>query len=103
LDDYAKVLYQDQWKNSNPRGVAPGIMTNYTQDLLFSMERLSQNPYPLKAVLPTDDLPFELEDDLTNKIAGTTLEDLKTTGKLFYVDRKWRLSISHSAPRTRLT
>lgn len=76
--------------NTNPRGVAPGIMTNYTQDLLFSMERLSQNPYPLHLVKPGDKLPFEVADDLSTKISGATLQELQEKGDLFVVDRKWK-------------
>lgn len=67
-------------------------MTNYTLDLLFSMERLSQNPYPLRLVKPSEQLPFNVAKDLAFKIAGTSLEDLKISGKLFYVDRKFPLA-----------
>lgn len=89
LDDYANVLYHDQWKLSNPLGTAPGIMTNYTDDLLFSMERLSQNPFPLQLVKPTDPLPFALADDVTFKVTGvSTLEKLRANSSLFVVDRK---------------
>lgn len=88
LDDYARVLYNNEWTNSNPRGEAPGIMTNYTQDLLFSMERLSQNPYPLHFVKSGEALPFTLADDLAIKIAGVTLKQLQSAGKLYVVDRK---------------
>ena len=63
-------------------------MTNYTQDLLFSMERLSQNPYALRLVDSAEELPFEVADELTAEIAGVTLEELKTAGNLFYVDCK---------------
>ena len=61
-------------------------MTNYTQDLLFSMERLSQNPYPVKLVAPGTELPFQVEQ--ATEIAGASLEDLQASGSLFYVDRK---------------
>lgn len=88
MDDYAKVLYQNQWLKSNPRGTAPGIMTNYTQDLLFSMERLSQNPYPVHLVKPGDKLLFDVPDSLASKIASASLADLQKQGKLFVVDRK---------------
>jgi arachidonate 15-lipoxygenase (second type)/8-lipoxygenase (S-type) len=88
LDDYAKILYQNQWLKTNPLGVAPGMMTNYTQDLFFSMERLSQNPYPLQLVKPNDKLPFDVADDLSTKIAGATLQELQQKGNLFVVDRK---------------
>jgi hypothetical protein len=83
------VLYKNEWKLSDPLGEAPGIMTNYTQDLLFSMERLSQNPFPLELVKPSDTLPFHLPDNLTVRIAGASLEALQASGKLFVVDRKY--------------
>jgi len=90
LDDYARVLYQNEWKKSNPLGETPGIMTNYTQDLLFSMERLSQNSYPLKLVKPADKLPFQLADELAMKITGVSLETLHKSSKLFVVDHIWQ-------------
>lgn len=89
MEAYATVLYEGQWMESNPRSTAPGIMTNYTQDLLFSMERLSQNPYPLKLVHPAEELPFQIADEVATEIAGATLEELKSTGLLFYVDREF--------------
>lgn len=63
-------------------------MTNYTQDLLFSMERLSQNPYPLELVKPSDPLPFRVPDGLTEIITGVSLETLHTNGNLFVADRE---------------
>lgn len=95
MEAYATILYEDQWKESNPRSTAPGIMTNYTQDLLFSMERLSQNPYPLELVDPDAELPFTLDDDVATEIAGVTLEELKSAGSLFYVDREFHESYDH--------
>ena len=79
-------MYEDQWKESNPRSVSPGIMTNYTQDLLFSMERLSQNPFSLVKIKKDDDLPFEVSEEDAKKIAGASLEELQSSGKLFFVD-----------------
>lgn len=66
-------------------------MTNYTQDLLFSMERLSQNPYPLQAIKRSDALPFKFSNDLVRKITGTSLEDLHAKDLLFYVDHRAQL------------
>ena len=97
LDDYARVLCQNEWMASNPLGTAPGIMTNYTEDLLFSMERLSQNAYPRRLVKPTDALPFQLSKNLTSKIAGVSLEALKASGSLFVVDRKWWIDYDTSS------
>lgn len=66
-------------------------MTNYTLDLLFSMERLSQNPYPLRLIKPHERLPFYIARDVTFKVTGTSLEELRARGNLFYVDRKLHL------------
>ncbi|KAI1412776.1 Lipoxygenase [Hypoxylon sp. FL1857] len=90
LDDYTNVLYNGEWENSNPLEEAPGIMTNYTQDLLFSMERLSQNPYPLQLVKPSEALPFNLPDGLTENITGVSLETLHESGDLFVVDHSYQ-------------
>lgn len=37
-----------------------GLLTNYTQDLLFSMERLSLNPYAVRRLTIDDGIPFEV-------------------------------------------
>jgi hypothetical protein len=87
LDDYINVLYLRQWNESIPAHQAPGILTNYTQDLLFSMERLTQNPYPVQLVKPKDAVPFEVDDKIVKNLTGTSLEELKTSGSLFMVDR----------------
>ncbi|KAJ2998517.1 hypothetical protein NUW58_g291 [Xylaria curta] len=39
LNDYANI-YENQWKMSLPRGPMLGMLTNYTDDRLFSMMRL---------------------------------------------------------------
>ncbi|CAJ2501662.1 Uu.00g045150.m01.CDS01 [Anthostomella pinea] len=93
LEDYVNVLYHDQWKNSNPLQEAPGIMENYKEDLLFSMERLSQNPYPLRQVKANEELPFKVDDDLVKNIAGDSLKDLQKDGKLFVVDHKYQADL----------
>ncbi|KAI1397740.1 Lipoxygenase [Hypoxylon fuscum] len=97
LDDYINVLYGGEWENSNPLEEAPGIMTNYTQDLLFSMERLSQNSYPLQLVKPSYRLPFQVPDGLTENIAGVTLETLHASGSLFVVDQPQRYGAACTA------
>jgi len=86
MEDYGRVLYEGQWKNSNPLGTTGGIMTNYTQDLLFSMERLSLNPYPLRRVKSTDKLPFQVPSGITERLTGVSLKDLQSSGSLFIVD-----------------
>lgn len=87
MDDYATILYRDQWKNTITHP-ASGILTNYTQDLLFSMERLSQNPYALQLLKKTDPLLFPLSDDIVNKVAGTTLKKIHESEALFFADCK---------------
>ncbi|RYP50556.1 hypothetical protein DL768_003952 [Monosporascus sp. mg162] len=90
FDDYVSVLYGGTWKNSNPLGETQGIMTNFTQDLLFSMERLSQNTYPLELVKPSGPLPFEIPEDLAPQIAGVSLDELHQSGSLFVVDHRYQ-------------
>lgn len=86
LDSYA-AIYDGQWQYSIPDGVAPGMLTNWTQDLLFSMERLSNNPYVVKRIHPEDDnLPFEVEDATAKKLTTMTLEELHQAGRLFVAD-----------------
>ncbi|KAI0377205.1 Lipoxygenase [Hypomontagnella monticulosa] len=97
LDDYTDVLYKGEWENSNPLEEAPGIMTNYTQDLLFSMERLSQNPYPLRLVDPSDPLPFHIPDNLTEDITGASFDTLHKSRNLFVVDQPKRYGAASTA------
>ncbi|CEJ91518.1 hypothetical protein VHEMI07221 [[Torrubiella] hemipterigena] len=90
--DYETVLYDGQLKNANPRGVTPGMIGNATQDLLFSMERLSEHPYAVQRVLPKQALPFPLDNKLTAQIVGkgVTLESLRDSNKLFVVDHSYQ-------------
>lgn len=87
LDDYISVLYTKKWNETIPAHQAPGILSNYTQDLLFSMERLTQNPYPVELVKKTDAIPFEVDAAIVKNLTGTTLGELKNKGSLFVVDR----------------
>ncbi|KAJ2983675.1 hypothetical protein NQ176_g514 [Zarea fungicola] len=93
-DDYGKVLYDGQLKQSNPRGPAPGIISNATQDLLFSMERLSEHPYAVRRVNPTEKLPFGVDVDIVAKLvgAGATLQSLQASNNLFIVDHSYQLN-----------
>lgn len=75
-----------------PTGIAPGAQTNYTQDLFFSMERLSVNPYVVERIHPeSKELPFMVEDsvvsDLTN---GMNLKALHAAGRLFFADHSYQ-------------
>lgn len=94
MEQFGQAFYQNQWKNTNPRGVAPGIMTNFTQDLYFSMERLTQNPYPLKLVTGTS--PFQVDTAVVKNLTGTTLEDIISRKKLFVVDHSYQNGLDKS-------
>lgn len=86
LADY-ELLYKDQWKLSVGDLQVSGMLSNYTQDLLFSMERLSSSPYSIKRLNPAKDtLPFSVDDVLVTKLSGTNLNALFSAGRLFYVD-----------------
>ena len=86
LDDYT-LIYHGHLKETLPRGPVPGILSNYTQDLLFSMERLSVSPYQVKRLNPSSNtLPFNLDDTLAMNISGMTLQQLFQSGRLFYAD-----------------
>lgn len=86
LDDYT-LLYDGHWKETLPSGPVPGMLTNYTQDLLFSMERLSFSPYQVKRLNPSSDtLQFNIDDGLATNITNMTLQQLFEGGRLFYAD-----------------
>ncbi|RVD89109.1 uncharacterized protein DFL_000130 [Arthrobotrys flagrans] len=86
LDDYTK-LYEGNWgSTSAPTGVSPGLLTNYTQDLSFSMQRLSTNPYAVRRLAPGEILPFIVDDLIVESLAGKDLATLLSEGRLFYAD-----------------
>lgn len=63
------------------------MQTNYTQDLLFSMERLSINPFAIRRLNPrAERLPFVMDDEQVQHISGMLLDDLFSSGRLFYVN-----------------
>jgi hypothetical protein len=65
------------------------MLSNYTADLLFSMERLSLSPYAVRRLCPEQDaLPFAMEDDTSQNITGQTLDELLHEGRLFYIDHR---------------
>lgn len=80
------ILYNGQWKQSLPDGFAPGAFTNYTEDLFFSMERLTSNPYVVQRLSISQQLPFTVDDSLVTKITGLSLSTLLLEGRLFYAD-----------------
>ncbi|KAI3318403.1 Lipoxygenase [Xylariaceae sp. AK1471] len=90
LSDY-HILYDGQWQGSVPTGFARGEFTNFTSDLLFSMERLSTNPYSIHRLHPKlDTLPFELDDETVTALTGSHMNDLHTGGRLFFVDHSYQ-------------
>jgi hypothetical protein len=94
LDDYTK-LYLGEWRQSAPNGPAPGIESNYTQDLVFSMERLATSPFKVKRLDPSVDiLAFEMD---ALDITGVSLHDLFNTGRLFYADYRDQGSLEPSS------
>ncbi|KAI4629475.1 uncharacterized protein J4E87_003739 [Alternaria ethzedia] len=94
LDDYAK-LYNGLWKESAPKGPYPGLLTNYTNDLLFSMTQLSDNPYKIVRVSKNAKLPFSVSN--ADAISGQTLEALQSSGRLFLADYLDQKHQPHSA------
>lgn len=51
------------------------------------MERLSDSPYTIKRLHPTEDaLPFSVDSSIVSKLAMMDLKSLHSTGHLFYVD-----------------
>lgn len=93
------MLYNGEWEHILPDGPVPGILTNYTQDLLFSMERLSNSPYAIRRLDPTSEsLPFEVADSTAEKIAsGMTLQNLLVSGRLFYANYSSQANLTSNA------
>ncbi|KAI8951241.1 lipoxygenase [Xylaria longipes] len=83
LEDYAS-LYDGQWEKAFPDGPFPGMLTNFTDDRLFSMMRLSASPYRLQRVKPGDTLLFPVDDAAA--ITGLSLQQLQAQGRLFLED-----------------
>ncbi|KAE8349446.1 putative arachidonate 5-lipoxygenase [Aspergillus coremiiformis] len=91
LSSYS-VIYEDQWASTLPDGVSPGVLTNWTQNLLFSMERLSINPYVVRRLHPREDpLPFAVDNRVVRHLAnGRTLETLHRDGHLFFANHSYQ-------------
>ncbi|KAI1734265.1 lipoxygenase [Xylaria scruposa] len=84
LDDYANT-YENQWNMSLPRGPMLGMLTNYTDDRLFSMMRLSATPYKIQRVQLNEALLFPV-DNAASITGGLSLGDLRAQGRLFSTD-----------------
>ena len=101
LEDYTK-LYYGEWKASLPGGPNPGALTNYTQDLFFSMERLANSPYQIRRLNPSfDSLEFDIEDAVAKEVTGSTQGELLKAGRLFYADYRDQTSANYPATGTR--
>ena len=86
LQDYTK-LYDGEWQRTLPGGPDPGIETNFSRDLLFSMERLSFSPYAVRRLDPqSDSCAFQIDDCTAKAVSGMTLPELLQDGRLFYAD-----------------
>ncbi|KAF4956916.1 hypothetical protein FGADI_3519 [Fusarium gaditjirri] len=85
FEDYLK-LYDGQWQNSVPDGLAEGVLRNAKSDLLFSMERLSVHPESLRRVKPHERIALHVEDKIARKITTKTQSSLQREGRLFIVD-----------------
>lgn len=97
MEDYT-LLYDNEYLNTLPEGPAAGMLTNYTQDLLFSMERLSLSPYAVRRLLPlVDSLAFAVDDTTARKVTGSTLRELLWAGRLFYVDHSSQGELSRTS------
>ncbi|KAI1177621.1 lipoxygenase [Nemania sp. FL0916] len=84
LDDYANA-YTNQWNLSLPGGPMTGMVTNYTDDRLFSMMRLSATPYKIHRVQPRETLLFPVVN-AASITGGASLTDLRSQGRLFFTD-----------------
>lgn len=62
------------------------MLSNFTNDLLFSVERLSTQPFSVRRLSIDEDLPFEVEDDVAEEIASLSVSKLQAEGRLFYID-----------------
>ncbi|KAI1053171.1 hypothetical protein LB506_012319 [Fusarium annulatum] len=79
-------LYDGQWQNSVPDGLAEGVLRNAKSDLSFSMERLSVHPESLRRVRPDERVALRIDDKLAVKITTKTQRSLQKEGRLFIVD-----------------
>ncbi|RYP03080.1 hypothetical protein DL764_005389 [Monosporascus ibericus] len=94
LDDFVKY-YEGHWKLTVPEGPYDGMLTNYKDDLLFSMERLSVAPFRIFRIGREASLPFAVENAAS--ISGLSLEDLHSQGRLFLVDHSDQKDLPRSA------
>ncbi|KAG6005148.1 hypothetical protein E4U21_000402 [Claviceps maximensis] len=87
LADYSK-LYDGQWKNSIRDVIDSSFYTNQTNDLFFSMQRLTLNPLVLRRLNPNERLPFSVDDAVARNVTTMTANQLLRQGRLFYADHR---------------
>lgn len=99
MDDYT-LLYNGEWTSTLPKGPVPGILSNYSQDLLFSMQRLSNSPYAIRRLNPSvDTLAFTIDDTVAEQISGSSLQGLLEAGRLFYADHSAQAQLAKTTGR----
>lgn len=98
MEDYT-LLYNDEWVKTLPSGPAPGVLTNYSQDLFFSMERLANNPFSVKRLTPGTSLPFDVDDATAQAITGSSMAGLLAAGRLFYADHTDQATIAKTTDK----
>ncbi|KAK5629358.1 hypothetical protein RRF57_005073 [Xylaria bambusicola] len=94
LDEYHK-LYDHEWVITVPEGPYIGMLSNYTSDLLFSMERLSTAPASVARVGASDALLFAVDNAAS--ITGLSLKQLQAQGRLFVIDYLDQKDLSRSS------
>jgi arachidonate 15-lipoxygenase (second type)/8-lipoxygenase (S-type) len=82
------LLYKGQWAETLPQGPDPGVLTNHTQDLFFSMERLANSAFSVRRLPKSSRLPFQVSNSVISKVANSSLEKLLQDGRLFYADHR---------------
>ncbi|CAN8104692.1 unnamed protein product [Discula destructiva] len=98
VEDYL-LLYDNEWVKTLPKGPALGVLTNYSQDLFFSMERLANNPFSVKRLTPGTSLPFDVDDATAQNITGSTLAKLLQSGRLFYADHTEQANLARTTDK----
>ena len=63
------------------------------------MERLSNNPFPIRRLHPNDTLPFVVDDEMVRKLANQSLKQLHAAGRLFLVDHSYQANYSQAEGR----
>ncbi|KAJ4417863.1 hypothetical protein N0V82_005920 [Gnomoniopsis sp. IMI 355080] len=98
VDDYT-LLYDGEWTHTLPKGPAPGVLTNYSQDLFFSMERLANAAFSVQRLAAGTSLPFNVDDTITKNISGFTLAELLAAGRLFYADHTDQVNLAATSDK----